>query len=89
MTEGKETTGGTPPDRGAVQDLTKEETASEEVEPLEEENTHHVLLAAERAQEEDLLVASEKGRVLRGAEIETTETSVDWAILDNGCPTLN
>ena len=101
MTEGKETTGGTPPDPGVVQDPTKEETASGEVEPPVGESTHHshhvphaadshhVPHAAERAQEEDPLVASEEGRVLQEAEIEAIETSMAWVNLDYGCPQLS
>ena len=91
MTEGKGTTGDTP-DPGVVQDPTKEETASGEVEPPVGESTHHshhVPHAAERAQEEDPLVASEEERVLQEAEIEAIDTSVAWVNLDYGCPQLS
>ena len=74
MKEG--TTGGTHPDPEVVQDHTEEETASGEAPPVARESIH-APLHAEIVQED--LHATEKGKVLQGAEIEATETSVDFA----------
>ena len=81
MTEGKETTGGTPQDQEVVQDPMKEETASEEVEPQVGGNSH-AHLHAEKAQED--LHAIEKGTTLQEVEIEVIETSVARATFEYG-----